>query len=46
MWEAIAVSLGFAALTPTFIAPDATPDDERLYANYGETPFLEGVLSR
>jgi hypothetical protein len=27
---AIAVLLGFAALTPTFMAPVATPDDEKL----------------
>jgi hypothetical protein len=38
--------LGFALLTPTVMAPDATPEDEKLYANYGETPFLGGVLSR
>jgi hypothetical protein len=24
------------------MAPDATPEDEKLYANYGETPFLGG----
>jgi hypothetical protein len=33
-------------LTPTVMTPDATPEDEKLYANYGETPFLGGVLSR
>jgi hypothetical protein len=38
--------LGFALLTLTVMAPVATPDDEKLYANYGETPFLEDVLSR
>jgi hypothetical protein len=38
--------LGFAALTPTVMVSVATPDDEKLYANYGETPFLGGVLSR
>jgi hypothetical protein len=38
--------LGFASRTPPVMAPDATPEDERLYANYGETPFLGGVLSR
>jgi hypothetical protein len=43
---AIAVLLGFASLTPTVMVPVATPDDEKLYANYGETPFLGGVLSR
>jgi hypothetical protein len=32
--------------TLTVMAPVATPDDEKLYANYGETPFLEDVLSR
>jgi hypothetical protein len=36
--------LGFAALTPTDMASDATLDDEKLYGNYGETPFLGGVL--
>jgi hypothetical protein len=40
------VVLGFASLIPTFMAPVATPNDEKLYVNYGETPFLEDVLSR
>jgi hypothetical protein len=30
MWGAIAVLLGFALLIPTFMAPIATPDDEKL----------------
>jgi hypothetical protein len=42
---AIAVLLGFASLTPTDMVPVATPDDEKLYANYGETPFLGLNLS-
>jgi hypothetical protein len=36
---------GRGSFTLTVMAPVATPDDEKLYANYGETPFLEDVLS-